>query len=602
MSAQAPATLDKCPSGIDGLDEITHGGLPRGRTVLVTGGPGCGKTLFGVQFLVCGARAYGEPGVMMTFEEPPDEVRTNVASLGYDLAALEARGLLFLDHVAIDAAELTEAGSYDLAGLFVRLDLAIGRIGARRVVLDSLESLFGSLQNEAVLRSEIRRLFAWLKERGVTAVVTAESDDGASGRTRHGLEEFVSDCVISLDHRVHDQISTRRLRVVKYRGSTHGTNEYPFLIDTHGLAVMPVTSAGLDHEASTERVSSGVAGLDAMLGGGYYRGSTVLVSGTSGAGKSSLAATFADAVCASGKKCVYFAFEESPQQVLRNMGSIGVDLGRWVDSGRLVFLAERPTTLGLEQHLARMHQVLRREKPDAVVVDPVSDLIAAGGQEDAHLMVVRLVDELKSCGITGLMTSLTPGGMDLERTEIAISSIVDTWLLVRAIESAGERNRILYVLKSRGMAHSNQVREFLITSRGIDLVEPYSGPEGVLTGAARVAQEAREHAQSIRRREEADSRRREVERRRRDLEAQIGRLRADFADFEAEVERGLGELEAAEERLAAERRMMAERRDGTGFTPGGRWRGDGVDGGGDGSGGDGASAFSTEPLVGEVRQ
>lgn len=561
-------TLEKCPSGIDGLDDITHGGLPRGRTVLVTGGPGCGKTLFGVQFLVCGANAHGEPGVMMTFEEPPDDVRTNVASLGYDLADLEERGTLFLDHVAIDPSELTEAGNYDLAGLFVRLDLAIGRIGARRVVLDSLESLFGNLQNEAILRAEIRRLFGWLKERGVTAVITAESD-GTPGRTRYGLEEFVSDCVISLDHRVHDQISTRRLRVVKYRGSTHGTNEYPFLIDSTGLAVMPVTSAGLDHPASTERISTGVAGLDGMLGGGYYVGTTVLVSGTSGAGKSSISAHFADAVCASGGKCVYFAFEESPQQVLRNMRSIGLELGRWVDEGRLVFLAERPTTLGLEQHLARMHQMLRREEPDAVVVDPVSDLIAAGGQEDAHLMVVRLVDELKRRGITGLMTSLTPGGHDLERTEIAISSIVDTWLLVRAVESAGERNRVLYVLKSRGMAHSNQVREFLITSDGIDLVEPYSGPEGVLTGAARVAQEAREQAQRVRRRQDAESRRREIERRRRDLELQISRLRADFADYEVEVERNLGESDEAEERLAEERRSMAERREGTGYTPGG---------------------------------
>lgn len=567
MTAEANQRLQKCPSGIDGLDEITRGGLPRGRTVLVTGGPGCGKTLFAAQFLARGARDHGEPGVMITFEEPPEEVRVNVASLGYDLAALEEAGQLFIDHVAVDLGEVAEAGSYDLSGLFVRLDLAIGRIGAQRVVLDSIDSLFGALQNQAVLRAEVRRLFRWLKERGVTTVVTAESDaaTGPDGRTRHGLEEYVSDCVIALDHRVHDQVSTRRLRVVKYRGSTHGTNEYPFLIDGDGLAVMPVTSAGLDHEASSERVSTGVEGLDAMLVGGYYRGTTVLVSGTSGAGKSSLAAQFADAACARGEKCVYFAFEESQQQVLRNMRSIGIDLGRWVDDGRLVFLAERPTTLGLEQHLARMHQVLRRERPDAVVVDPVSDLIGAGGLEDAHLMVVRLVDELKARGVTGLMTSLTAGGEDLEQTDIGISSIVDTWLLVRAVEAAGERNRVLYVLKSRGMAHSNQIRELLITDHGLELVEPYNGAEGLLTGTARMAQEARERAERLRRRQESARQRRELERRRRALEQQIGHLQAEFAAYEEEIGVSLGEDEAAEERLADNRRSIAARRDGSAF-------------------------------------
>ncbi|QKT03341.1 circadian clock protein KaiC [Ectothiorhodospiraceae bacterium 2226] len=558
---EAPALLGltKVPSGIPGFDDITEGGLPRGRTSLVCGAAGCGKTLFGMQFLVRGALDHDEPGVFIAFEETEQDLVQNVASLGFDLNALVDAGKLAMDHIRVERNEIEENGEYNLEGLFLRLELAIQSVGAKRVVIDTLETLFGGLDNYAILRSELRRLFQWLKDRGVSAVITAERGEGTL--TRHGLEEYVSDCVILLDHRVSEQISTRRLRVVKYRGTTHGTNEYPFLIDEAGITVMPITAAGLHHDVSDERVSSGVPRLDTMLGGeGYYRGSTVLVSGTAGAGKSSLAAHFADATCARGERCIYFAFEESPQQIKRNMRSIGVDLGAHEQAGLLRFVAARPTMHGLETHLAVMHKQIRDFQPTAVVVDPVGNLIAAANQEEAHLMVVRLVDFLKLHGITSVMTSLTSGGAAAEATEIAISSIVDTWLLVKSIEASGERNRGLYILKSRGMAHSHQVREFVITSEGIDLVDVYIGAEGVLTGSARVQQENRERAAAVRRAQEIERKQRELERQRHAMEHQIAALRAEFEAQEAEMARIIEQEQAVEEQLLQDRSGIASRR------------------------------------------
>lgn len=548
--------LGKVASGIPGFDEVTQGGLPLGRTSLVCGGAGAGKTLFGMQFLVHGIVDHDEPGVFIAFEETEDDLAENVASLGFDLQGLVDGGKLWMDHIRVERGEIEENGEYDLEGLFLRLNLAIQSVGAKRVVIDTLETLFAGLSDHGVLRSELRRLFRWLKDQGVSAIITAERGDGAL--TRHGLEEYVSDCVILLDHRVNDQVSTRRLRVVKYRGTMHGTNEYPFLIDEQGLTVIPITSAGLDHAVSDERITSGIPSLDAMLGGdGYYRGSTVLVSGTAGAGKSSLAAHFANATCERGERCIYFSFEESPEQVTRNMGSIGLDLTRHRDSGLLKFIAARPTAHGLETHLAIMHKVVRDFRPSTVVVDPIGNLIAAGNQQEAHLMVVRLVDFLKQHGITALMTSLTGGGEAQEQTDIAISSIVDSWLLVRNIEANGERNRGLYVLKSRGMAHSNQVREFVITPRGIELVEVYVGPEGVLTGSARVEQETRQRAAALAREQAFARQRLELERKRAALEARIGALRAEFDAEAAELEQAIAQDETAEEQLSRDRSAMA---------------------------------------------
>jgi len=534
-----PRTLPKIKSGTDGLDEILGGGLPAGRPTLVCGAAGCGKTLLGMQFLVRGAVDYNEPGAFIAFEENVEDLHKNVASLGFDLADLEAKKLLSIDHIQIDPTNIIESGDYDLSGLFLRLGLAIDTVGAKRVVIDTLETLFGGLSNYGLVRAELRRLFEWLKERQVSAIITAERGDNAL--TRHGLEEYVSDCVISLDHRVHDQVSTRRLRVVKYRGSLHGTNEYPFLIDQNGITVLPVTSAGLDHAVIDERVSSGVARLDSMLGGrGYYRGSTVLVSGTAGGGKTSLAAHFADATCRAGGRVLFFSFEESPRQITRNMRSIGIDLAQWEENDLLRFVAARPTAFGMETHLAVLHKHVREFRPAAVIVDPASTLINAGQATAAQQLLVRLIDFLKAQHITVLMTTLTQGGEVVERTDVEISSIVDTWLLLKTIELAGERNRGLYVLKSRGMAHSNQIREFNLTSTGVVLTDVYVGADGVLTGSARVAQEARA-------RDEARQRALLVEqkgRRLAQLEAhhkeQIAKLQADF------------EHEAAELRIAIE--------------------------------------------------
>ncbi len=485
------SVLAKAPTGIEGFDEITFGGLPKGRTTLVCGLAGSGKTLFGVEFLVRGAVEFDEPGVLIAFEETPHELARNVASLGFDLNTLVRNRKLVVDYIRIDRSEVEESGEYDLEGLFLRLGLAIDSIGAKRVVIDTLEIMFSALPNQFILRSELRRLFRWLKERGVTTIVTAERGEGTL--TRHGLEEYVSDCVVLLDNRVVQQNAVRRLRVVKYRGSAHGSSEYPFLIGEGGFSVLPLSSIKLEHPVSKERQSTGIPELDQMLEGkGFYKGSTVLVSGTAGTGKSSLAAYFADSICRSGKRCLYFAFEEGSSQIVRNMASIGLNLGKWVDQKRLIFHASRPTEQGLEMHLAMMHQLVNQHRPDAVIIDPVTNLEMIGNELEIKAMLMRLVDFLKQARITCMFTSLTSGGAAQEGTVVNVSSLMDTWLLVRDIESNGERNRGLHVLKSRGMAHSNQVREFIISSRGIKLIAPYLGAAGLLTGTARVQQEARD--------------------------------------------------------------------------------------------------------------
>jgi circadian clock protein KaiC len=552
-------TLEKCPSGITGLDEITAGGLPRGRPTLVCGNAGCGKTLFGIEFLVRGVVEYDEPGVFMAFEETAEELAKNVRSLGFELDELSEQNKLSVDYVYVERSEIEETGEYDLEGLFIRLGLAIDSVGAKRVVLDTLETLFGGLTNVGILRAELRRLFRWLKDKGVTAVITAERGEGEL--TRHGLEEYVSDCVIMLDHRVSEQVATRRLRVVKYRGSSHGTNEYPFLIDEGGFDVLPITSVGLNHPAGHERISTGLERLDAMMGGeGYYRGSSVMVSGTAGTGKSSLAATFVDSTCRRGERSLYFAFEESQNQILRNMRSIGIDLEPHVQNGLLQFRAARPTLHGLETHLATMYKSIRDFMPQAVVIDPITNFISVGTLVEVKSMLMRLVDYLKSMQTTGLFVNLSHGNINTEQTDIGLSSLIDTWLLLRDTELNGERNRVLYLLKSRGMAHSNQVREFLITSQGIDLVDVYTGAEGVLTGSARLAQEAKEQAEALRRKQEVQRKERELERKRQAVEAQIAALQLGLEADEDELARTLAEARAHEERLEWERTAMAHSR------------------------------------------
>ena len=558
-TARPPATgLPKAPTGVRGLDEVTGGGLPRGRPTLVCGAAGCGKTLFAMEFLVRGASEFDEPGVFFAFEETTQELTDNVRSLGFDLADLSARKKLKLEFVRVERSEIEEAGEYDLDGLFVRLNHAIETVKAKRVVLDTIETLFSGLSNHAILRAELRRLFRWLKDKGVTAVITAEK--GGGPLTRYGLEEYVSDCVILLDHRVDDEVSTRRLRVVKYRGSVHGTNEYPFLIDEDGITVLPLTSLGLQHEVTSERVSSGVAQLDDMLGGGYYRGSTVMVTGTAGTGKTSLAAHFARAACERREKCMYFAFEESEGQFVRNMRSIGIDFEPWTSRGPLRFRSIRSTYYGLEMHLATIQRMVREFQPRVVVLDPMDSLVQAGSRRDAAMTLVRLIDFFKVQGVTTLITNLTTGGEPAESSGLDMSSLVDTWILLRDAEYAGERNRIVFLLKSRGMAHSNQVREFLITDRGISLQGVYTGPHGVLTGSARLAQEAREEADALLRRQEIDGLERALERKREALEARVEAFRKEFAAEAEELRRGIDQAKAREEMLERDRRAMAESR------------------------------------------
>ena len=550
--------LPKCPSGIRGLDEILDGGLPRGRPTLLAGGAGSGKTMIAMEFLLRGATQYNEPGVFISFEERTEDLVKNFASLGWNLKDIENSKKLALDYVHIERSEIEETGEYDLEGLFIRLNYAIDSIGAKRVVLDTVESLFGGLSNQGILRAELRRLFNWLKEKGVTAIITGEKGEGTL--TRHGLEEYVSDCVILLDHRIEGQVSTRRLRVVKYRGSTHGTNEYPFLMDEHGISVLPITSLRLEHDVSTERISSGISRLDTMLGGGFYKGSSILISGTAGTGKTSLAASFANATSEHGERCLYFAFEEAPKQIIRNMQSIGIDLEPWVEKGLLKIRASRATLYGLEMHLVSMHKLINEFKPSVVIVDPVSNLVTVGNEEEVKSMLTRLIDMLKTEQITAMLTYLSKGGDALEATEVGISSLIDTWILLRDIELGGERNRGIYILKSRGMAHSNQIREFRLTDKGIDIIDVYTGPAGVLTGTARTAQEAKERSEEALRKEEIERKERELERQRKAMEAQIAAIRAEFESREDELKKLTRQEKRREEAQAEAIKEMGRRR------------------------------------------
>ncbi|MEL5879086.1 circadian clock protein KaiC [Cereibacter sphaeroides] len=537
--------IGKSPTGIQGFDELTLGGLPTGRPSLVCGSAGCGKTLFASTFLINGVRDHGEPGVFVTFEERPEDIVNNVASLGFELDKLIEEEKIAIEHIAVDPSEVAEIGDYDLEGLFLRLELAIDTVGAKRVVLDTIESLFSAFSNPAILRAEIRRLFDWLKERGLTTVITAERGDGAL--TRQGLEEYVSDCVILLDHRVENQISTRRLRIVKYRGTAHGTNEYPFLIDTDGFSVLPVSALGLLHQVHEERIGSGVPDLDAMMaGGGFFRGSSILVSGVAGAGKSSLAAHFAAAACARGERAMYFSFEEAADQAVRNMRSLGLDLGRWRDAGLLRFMATRPTFYSLEMHLAVILREVMRFEPSVVVLDPISAFTESGDRLEVQSMLLRIVDFLKNRGITGIFTHLAHSQNEAT-TDAGLSSLMDGWVLMLNREVNGEFNRELYLLKARGMAHSNQVREFLMSDRGISLLPPHLGEGGALTGTARKAEEARLRRAEVERQTELGRLQQQIEQRRRRARAQIEALEAELQAEEIAL-KALVEGESAHER------------------------------------------------------
>lgn len=553
------ATLIKSPTGIQGLDEVTGGGLPKGRPTLIAGAAGCGKTVFAMEFLVNGATKFNEPGVFVSFEEPVEDLMKNFVSLGYDLKRISNREKMIIDYIHIERSEIEVTGEYDLEGLFVRLGHMVDSIGAKRIALDTIESLFSALPNDGILRAELRRLFRWLKSKGLTAIITAEKGEGMI--TRHGLEEYVSDCVIFLDHLVTEQVATRRLRIIKYRGSTHGTNEYPFLIDKTGISVLPVTSLELVHKASSERISTGIPRLDTMFEGkGYYRGSSILVSGTAGTGKSSIAAKFAEAACQRGERCLYLAFEESESQIIRNMRSIGINLEPWVKKGLLKFHASRPTFCGLEMHLVQIHNLVNSFNPSVVIFDPITTMMSIGSENTVKSMLTRLLDYLKMKKlVTTLFTNLSHNE-DLEKTTVAISSLMDTWILLRDIEIGGERNRGLYVLKARGIGHSNQIREFLLTKDGIDVRDVYLGQDKVLTGSARLAQEAEEKTEALIRRQETERKQRELERKRETIESQIKLLRSQYESEEEELRISILQAKLNEETISKAMKEMAKSR------------------------------------------
>lgn len=559
QNIKAPG-IDKVPTGIAGFDELTFGGLPRNRTTLICGGPGSGKSLFGLQFLAQGITAHGEPGVLVSFEETAEDLAKNVKSLGLDLLDLIARKKLIIDTLRVDREEYLETGDYDLGGLFIRIGCAIDSIGAKRIVLDSMEALFSGLSDHTRLRNEIRRLFLWLKEKGVTALVTGESIESSS-KTREGLDEFISDCVIYLDHRVKDTISTRRLRITKYRGSLHGTNEYPFMIDDSGICVLPVTSLNLTYKASTERVSTGIAGLDGMLGGkGYYRGSSVLVTGTAGSGKTSLGAHFINAASRRGERCLMWSFEESESQIVRNMLSVGIDLRPSIKDGSLKILASRPQIFGLEMHLGAIQKEINAFNPRCICIDPISNFTGAGTLSETKVMMTRLLDITKSKGITTILTYLIRSGMPPNSTDAGVSSLMDTWIVLTDPESNGERNRILSVLKSRGMPHSNQLREMLLTPHGVELLEPYLGPSGTVTGAARKSLEASEKALAVAQQLKLLKKKKDFENARDLIEAKIKMMRSRIQSQEQTLALELSQAHSIEQVKKADRSRMGATR------------------------------------------
>jgi circadian clock protein KaiC len=545
----------KTPTGINGLDEITEGGLPKGRPTLICGDAGSGKTIFSIEFIVKGVMDYNEPGVFVAFEEKSEELAVNVASLGFDLKKLIAEKKIKIDHIHIDRSEIEETGEYDLEGLFIRLGYAIDSIGAKRVVLDTIENLFSGLTNHGILRAELRRLFSWLKDKGVTAIITGEKGEGKL--TRQGLEEYVSDCVILLDHRIENQISTRRLRIIKYRGSVHGTNEYPFLIDKDGISVLPITSLKLSNEVSNERVSSGIPSLDEMLGGkGFFKGSSVLISGTAGSGKTSIAAHFANASCNKKERCLFFAFEESPEQIIRNMKSINLDLEKHLKSRLLKFYASRPTIYGLEMHLVVFYKLIKEFKPKVVVLDPITNLVTVGDPSQVKSILIRLIDFLQKEQITVMFTALTFNHFVENQADEDVSSLVDTWLSVHDIENNGERNRAIYVMKSRGMKNSNQVREFLITDNGIEIVDVVIGPSGVLVGSEREAFQFEKNTGEVLRKNAVDRKNRQIQSRESILNAKIAKLKSEFEIVKDELNRIYVEEELRNEVVEKSRKHL----------------------------------------------
>jgi circadian clock protein KaiC len=541
----------KCPTGIDGFDEITGGGLPKGRPTLIYGGPGCGKTLLSMEFLVRGALEYNEPGVFISFEEPEKDLIQNVDSFGWDIEELINQKKLFIDYIRIERGEIEETGDFDLEALFIRIASAAESVGAKRIALDTLESIFGVFNSTTILRAELRRLFTFLKNKGLTAIITAEIDE--TGHTRHGMEDYVSDCVIFLDHRMKEQSATRRIRVVKYRGSAHGTNEYPFLIGDQGFSVLPITSSKLDYKVSKERIKTGIPHLDTMLGGeGFYKGSSVLLSGTAGSGKSTVCASFVNAACQRGERCLFFSFDESSDQMIRNMGSVGMDLNQWVEKGLLQFHNIRSTTYGLEMHLVNIHNTINKFKPQVVIIDPISNLMILDDLKPVKSMITRLIDYLKMKKITAIFSDLSHESAGLESTQTEITSIMDTWLLLRDIESSGERNRVMFVIKSRGMTHSNQLREFLLTDNGIELIDAYIGPAGVLTGTARFSQEAKEKADKLMSNQEISALEIQLEEKRKVVDANIIALKSGLQAEEEKIKKKINQFKLSEQLLESD--------------------------------------------------
>lgn len=551
--------LAKCPTGIEGLDTLTNGGLPRNRLTLICGSAGSGKTSLGIEFLVQGIIKYDEPGLFITFEEKPQEIIENAASIGFDLEDLINKKKLFIEYIPVQEEEVMQSGDYTLEALFIRFEQVITSIAVKRVTLDTLDSIFASLGNTPVLRAEIYRLFNWLKQKNITSLVTSEA--GITTLSRNGLEEYISDCVISLRTNIVSEVLTRFLRVVKYRGSKHGTNEYPFLITDIGINLFPITSNYLNNIVSTEFVSTGVKELDEMMDNkGYYRGSTVLVTGTAGTGKSSLAAVFSNSICQTGERCIYFTFEEMINQILRNMSSVNLNLQQWIDKDLLKFYAYRSPTYGLETHLLTIQNVIKEFKPHAVIIDPITNFDLIGTELEIKSMMTRLIDFLKAQQITALFTSLATTIDPREQTEIGISSLIDSWLVLQNLEQAGERTRGITILKSRGIAHSNQIREFIITSNGIKLEKIYVGPNGILTGSARLDQEEQEKLHLLLQEKETLRRKKLLEHKKALLEAKIMALKSEFdADVE-EIESLIMKEEIQNKRILETRSAMAKRR------------------------------------------
>ena len=537
------SSSDIVSTGVKGLDDVLGGGIPQGHAMLLVGKPGTGKSILSMEYLLHGIELHKENGVYISFEESEKQIISNAASFGWKFEEMVKKNKLAISYIDMQPEQMRTVGDYDLSALILRVKGAIKKVNARRVVIDGINNLLSTFDDERIIRSDLLRLIREIKEVNATIFITGER--GHDSWSKMGFEEYLADGLMHLDNRTDGNYQTREIQVVKCRGINHYTGKSPFIINSEGMSIRPLITADFDYKVLKSRVSTGIADIDNMLGGkGLYRGSTVYITGPSGAGKTSISSSFANGACSRGERALFLAFEESSDQIIRNMKSIGLSLDKWVNEKLLYFYTARATTNSLEGHLDNIMTMVREVEPTCVVLDPISAFRPIANENETKLMLIRLNDYLRARKITTVFTALSSDGEYSEHADVQLSSIADTWIVVRIMDYKGERNNVMQLMKSRGMSHSRQMKEMYFTGNGLKLQNVYQGPEGVLTGAARIGQEKYEKLKEARNVIEIDKNRKKIERKKSLLEASIEALKHEY---EEELEALHAAIEEAEE-------------------------------------------------------